>query len=271
MAHIIESKNDESLCTPPSSSTPVAGEERKRKRTNDSTISEDSTSKRVKRSYPLEAQSLPKEIPESPVKPISIADPPRSPNHDLPLSPRSPQDSEVRSSYQPHRSNTRPQPESDTVQVPEPQDDITIRDPGPPTELQIDKSTSADLGQLQVPDFTRRQGSIGSSVSHWVLEGTWPKEHFTEEHAMNTALAKKRSSSTLKDQSQSDITDMTGKEKEYRDPQFEILLATAGIYIEEDFSVPPSQSCKDLCSRLLRGKSILYFHKVREARRPHVV
>ena len=253
MAHIIQSQNDESLRTPPSSSTPLASGERKRKRTNESTTSDDSIPKRAKRPGPLEAQPTLKEILESPTK-ASIREAPRSPDADLPLSPRSPQGSEVRSSYQPRRSKTRAQSDRDIVQFPEQQDDITGEDPEPPTELHIDKSTSVEVGQLQDIDFTRRQGSTESSVGHWVLKGNWPKEHFIEEHAMNTPLGKKRSSSTLKDQSQSDITDISGKEKEYQSPQFEILLATAGIYIEEDLNVPPSQSCKDLCSRLFRGE-----------------
>ena len=271
MAHIIESKNDESLCTPPSSSTPLASGERKRKRIDESTASEHSIWKRAKRPYPLEAQPTPerKEIPESPIKAISIGEAPRSLNADLPLSPRSPQGSEVRSSYQPHRSSTKAQPDRDIVQFPEQQYDITGGDPEPPTELQIDKSTSVDVGQLQDIDFTRRQASTESSVGHWVLKGTWPKELFIEEHAMNTPLGKKRSSSTLKDQSQSDITDVSGKEREYQSPQFEILLATAGIYIEEDVNVPPSQSCKDLCSRLLRGESMYAFSL--EGSQAHIV
>lgn len=266
---MIESKNDDSLCTPPSSSNPVASGERKRKRIDDSTTSDDSISKRLKRPYPLEAQATPKEIPESPVKASSTGEAPRSPDPDLPLSPRSPQDSEVRSSYQPHRSNTRAHPHRETAEIPGQQGDITSRDPESQTEPQFDGFTSVEAGQLKAPDFSTQQGSTESSIGHWVLKGTWPKEHFIEEHAMNTPLGKKRSSSTLKDQSQSDITDVSGKEKEYQSPQFEILLATAGIYIEEDFNVPPSQSCKDLCSRLLRGQ---FIHALRlEAPQPHVV
>ena len=257
MAHIVESRNDESLCTPPSSSTPIASGERKRKRTNDSTISDDSISKRAKRPYPLEVQPSAKEIPESPIKAISLGEAPRSPEDaDPPLSPRSPQDSEVRSSYQPYRSSPKAYPDRDTAQFLEQQGDITSGDPDPSTELQIDKSTSVEADQLQDPDFSGRQVSTESSVGHWVLKGTWPTEYFLAKHTMNPPLGKKRSSSTLKDQSQSEITDVSGKEKEYRNPQFEVLLATAGIYMDEDFKVPPSQSCKDLCSQLLRGESI---------------
>lgn len=98
---------------------------------------------------------------------------------------------------------------------------------------------------------------IPDPVGQWALDGTWPEEYFTEEHTMNAPLTKKRSASTMRDPSMTTSeSNASAKERQYQSPRFETLLQKAGIYMKEN-PVEPSQSCKELCGRLLEAEQEL--------------
>ncbi|CAF9902856.1 MAG: hypothetical protein HETSPECPRED_000035 [Heterodermia speciosa] len=231
--HFPSSSRADTLQTPPSSKIPghSTGRSKKRPRDADSTPV-DSISKRTRRAI-KEANIPPKEISTNPSlsKERTIEK-----SGALPLSPHSPHHSEIQN---PQISDT---PCTDI-------DPPNIKlSPVRQSEEKIAEVASANAGKRSA----RSRGSPIDSVSHWVLEGHWPEDHFIEEYPiMDPPLTKKRSRSTVKDQSQSTITD---KEKDYRSAQIEVLMETVNIYIKVDPRIEPSQSCKDFCVQMLRDE-----------------
>ena len=235
--HLPNSGTAEILQTPPSSKTPghSTSGRKKRPREADSTPV-DSISKRTRRAT-KEANTPPKDNSENPSLCKERTVPEKC--SDLPLSPHSshhnkiqnPQSSDVPYSYT-DPPDTRPTP----IQI---------------SEKDISEVASANAGQRS----GRSRGSPIDSISHWVLEGSWPEEHFIAEYStMDPPLTKKRSRSTLRDQPQSENTD---KEKDYRNPQIEVLMETVNIYIHIQSTIQPSQPCKDFCVQMLQAEQEL--------------
>ena len=89
------------------------------------------------------------------------------------------------------------------------------------------------------------------TVDHWVSNGNWPEQYFIQEYRMGSSLGRKRSVSA------SEGTEASATEIRYRSPQFSTLLNKSGIIMEPDPSVPPGQSCKELCKTLLDAEQDL--------------
>ena len=223
--------------TPPSSKTPGHSTTGLKKRPRDSDCTPvDSISKRTRR-VTKEANTPTKESSEDPslCKERTILEK----SNNLPLSPHSSHHNEIQdiqTSDIPYPYTHSPDTRSPPTRIP---------------EKDIPEVASANAGQRS----DRLRGSPIDSISHWVLEGNWPEDHFVAEYsAMDPPLTKKRSPSTLKDQPQSQNTD---KEKDYRNPEFEVLLETVNIYIKVDGTIQPSQTCKDICVQMLQAEQEL--------------
>lgn len=222
----------ETLQTPPSSKTLGQSTSGRKKRPRDADSTPvDSISKRTRRAV-KEANTPPKEIPESPLLGKERATLQKS--SDLPPSPHSSHYNEQQDLKGSNISYTD-----------------TRLPPVRRSEKVISEVASADAGQRSA----KSRGSPIDSISHWVLEGNWPEDHFIEEFpTMDPPLTKKRSRSTLRDQPQSETTD---KEKDYRNPQIEALMETVNIYINVKSTIQPSQPCKDFCVQMLQAEQEL--------------
>ncbi|KAI9701455.1 MAG: hypothetical protein M1836_001510 [Candelina mexicana] len=93
----------------------------------------------------------------------------------------------------------------------------------------------------------------GTHIYHWIQEGNWPREYFEQDSNMSQSLIRKRSTPSLSNQ-QSDISGVSlreGKNPAVRSRRYEQILASAGIYMDNDDEVVTTDACKILCQTLL--------------------
>ena len=257
---------EQPLRTPPPSSDTLnqpTDRERKRKRQRDTepAIAVGCISKRTRKA----SQTAQAFCAKSPAKPAGAA---CNEPHDIRLSPHSPvsnQEPSLRAQnllsaaastqehkYPPSTSTSLSDPRKQGIErynevIPE----NTVQE----TETQVGEDLVANGDHCVAPHQNQQSNNQGESpvdpVYHWALDGTWPREYFEQDHSMSGPIGRKRSASSLKDGTPSELTEASTKEKKYRSPQFQTLLYYKGIIMEPDLTLPPSQSCRQLCTTLL--------------------
>ncbi|KAI9836144.1 MAG: hypothetical protein M1837_003453 [Sclerophora amabilis] len=108
-----------------------------------------------------------------------------------------------------------------------------------------------------VEDTFRQEpaSSISNSTAHlqhWIRDGKWPQEYFDQDTDMSRQLTRKRSTPSIRGQPDSSSASIReGKNPAVKSRRYEQLLASAGIYMDDDDKVATTSASKTLCQNLL--------------------
>lgn len=110
----------------------------------------------------------------------------------------------------------------------------------------VESAIHTDLG----PDT---KNSDVNAIQRWIKEESWPGGDSEQDSNRCWSLVRKRSTPSLS-KHESDISSVSmieGKNPAVKSRRYEQSLLTAGIYMDDDDNVAPSEECKALCWTLL--------------------